>query len=446
MGEMNAVTVRERIDRVGVAGRSGRVYEAACSAGCTAAVILLRPRMPVLVSVALVFGGAVLAIDLARREHRDPSDMRPLAFVIGALLLVAVAVPPHFPSDIRAYEADGRIVAHYHRNPYLVSPGALAPDPAFTHVHDATAPYGPLFIGGAAVVSEISGGHPSAERLWYQAGAAIAIAAALVMLWRTRRSSAALVLVGLHPVVAGIIVNGGHNDAFIGLALLAAVLAAERRRFGGAGSIIAAAMLVKITAGLALVPIAAWVVTRYGKRALVPFLAPAAIVVVPITLVFPGLLMSLHAANFALVTRTSVWSMYPLRGPLLPRFGDGAVTQLSLVCVGLAVIAVSRARRDLGDRVTGAAAAWLVLSAYVMPWYTVWALPVGALGPHQRLTRVVAWQGAVVAGAFLIPYSLLANRFVSFTFGWIAPLALLVAFVHAVRARLESAELSPVPA
>ena len=420
--------------------------EAAASAGCTAVVILLRPHLPVLLSVALVFAGAVLAIDLARREHRSPSDVRPLAFVIGALLLIAVAIPPHFPSDIRAYEADGRIVAHYHRNPYVVPPGALAPDPAFLHVHDATAPYGPLFIGGAAVVSEASRSVPETERLWYQAGAAIAIGAALVLLWRARRSSAALVLVGLHPVVAGVIVNGGHNDAFIGLALLAAVLAAERRQFGGAGAILAAAMLVKVTAGLALIPMAAWVMTRHGRRALVPFLAPAAIVVVPITLAVPGLLTSLHAANFALVTRTSVWSMYPFRGPLLPRFGDGAVTQLSLVCVGLAVVVVSRGRRDLEDRVTGAAAAWLVLSAYVMPWYTVWALPVGALGPQRPLTRVVAWQGAVVASAFLIPYTLLANRVVSFTLGWIAPTALLFAFVRAVRARPRSAETTSVPA
>ena len=44
-------------------------------------------------------------------------------------------------------------------------------------------------------------------------------------------------------------------------------------------------------------------------------------------------------------------------------------------------------------------------------------------------------QGAVVASAFLVTRSMLASWPLSFTFGWIAPLALLVAFIAAARAR-----------
>lgn len=422
-----------------IAWRTGRIVEAGSSALCTAVVIGLRPSLPVLVSVVLVLVAAVLAIDLARREHRNPSDVRPIACVVGALLVVAVVVPPHFPSDIRSYSADGRIVAHYHENPYVVSPGGLGADPVLAHVRDATAPYGPLFIGATAVVSTISRGHRSWERVWYQGIAALAIGLALLLLWRTRRSTAAVVLLGLHPVIAGMIVNGGHNDALIGLALLAATIAAERRKFGGAGVIIAAAMLIKVTAGLALLPIAVWAVTRYGRRALLRFLAPVVIFVVPTVLAIPGCFTAIRASNFALVTRTSVWSMDPFRAPLLPFFGDGAVTQLSLVCVGIMVLLVSCRRRPLGDRVTAAATAWLLLSAYVMPWYTVWALPVAVREARSPLARVVAAQGAVVVSAFLMPTSLLANHFVSFTYGWIAPAALLVGFVRALRDRSEGA-------
>ena len=412
----------------------GRVIEAGCSAGCTAVVVVLRPAMPALLSVTLVLAAAVLAMDLARREHRDPTDVRPIALVICALFVVAVAVPPRFPSDIRSYAADGRLVAHYHDNPYAVSPGRHSGDPAFSRVRDATAPYGPLFIGATAFVSFVSRSHVSWQRWWYQGSAALAIAAALLLLWRTRRSSAAVVFLGLHPAVAGTVVNGGHNDALIGLAVLSAVIAAERQRFGVSGSIVAAAMLIKVTAGLALVPIAMWAATRYGGPALRRFLAPVAIVVIPSVLAIPGLFTSIRASNFALVTRTSVWSMYPFRGPLLPRFGDGAVTQLSLVCVSVAVVLIARDRtRDLRDRVTGAVAAWLVLSAYVMPWYTVWALPVAAYDHRRPFARVVAAQGAVVASAFLVPSTLLANRFVSFAFGWIASVGLLAAFVYAAR-------------
>jgi hypothetical protein len=87
----------------------------------------------------------------------------------------------------------------------------------------------------------------------------------------------------------------------------------------------------------------------------------------------------------------------------------------------------------------------LVLSAYVMPWYTVWALPLAARDPHRPLARVVAAQGALVTVAFLIPRHLIANWFVSFPLGWIGPIALLIAFVRAVRV-VPSAGAIPITA
>jgi hypothetical protein len=268
----------------------------------------------------------------------------------------------------------------------------------------------------------------------YQGAAALAMGAALMLLWRSRRSTAALALVGLHPVVAGTIVNGGHNDAFIGLALLAAVLAAERKRWLGAGVVIAVAMLVKVTAGLVLLPLAVWALARGGRRAVLGVVAPAMLVAVPLTITIPGSFHALHASDLGFVTRTSVWNLYPLRAPLFPRLGDGAVTQLALAAIAVGIVVVSFGRQPLGPRVTGAAAAWLVGSAYIMPWYTVWALPVAGLDPRGRFSRVVAWQGAVVTAAFVIPRRLLTSWFISFPLGWIASIALVVAFVWAVRA------------
>src|SRR5207244_4474743 len=158
-------------------------------------------------------------------------------------------------------------------------------------------------------------------RLAYQAAAALAIGGALALLWRARRSTAAIVLVGLHPAVAGAIVNAGHNDAYLALALLAAVLAAQRRRFVAAGSLVAVAMLIKLTAGLALVPLVVWAAARAGRGAVIRIVAPTALVVVPFTLAVPGMLHSIRSANLGWVTRTSLWNIDPFRAPLLPRFG-----------------------------------------------------------------------------------------------------------------------------
>lgn len=413
---------------------TNRVLEASLSAACTAAVIVWRPTLPVLVSAFLVFVAAVLAIDLARREHLAPSPVAPIAFVIAALFVVAVASPTRFPTDIGSYAADGRMIEHYHANPYVVPPAEFSNDPLFSHIAPWTTPYGPLFIGSTVVVAAIAGDDALWYRLAYQAAAAIAIGAALVLLWRARRSTAAIVLVGLHPVVAGVIVNAGHNDAFVALALLAAVLAAERRRFFAAGSVIAVAMLIKLTAGLALVPLVAWAAARAGRGAVLRIIGPTVLVVVPVMFAVPGMLHSIRTANLGWVTRTSLWNMYPFRAPLFPSFGDGAVTQLGLIAIAIAVVVVARSERDLSDRVTGAVAAWLVFSAYVMPWYTVWALPVAVLHLRSAFTRVILWQGTVVATAFVVTRSMLGNWALSFTFGWIAPLALLAAFIAAARA------------
>lgn len=410
-----------------------RVLEAVASAACTIAVIGWRPSLPALLSALLVFASAVFAIDLARREHQSPSAVVPLACVIVVLFAVAVLCAPRFPTDIRSYAADGRMIEHYHESPYVVRPTALPDDPMFSHIPTSTTPYGPLFVGSTAVVARFAGTDALRYRLVYQFAAALAIGASLVLLWRVRRSTAAVALVGLHPVVAGTIVNGGHNDAFVAVALLAAVLAAERRRFATAGSIIAAAMLIKLTAGLALVPLFAWTAARGGRRAALRVVGPCVLLVAPLTLAVPGMLRSIRSANFGWVTRTSVWNVDPLRAPLLPRFGDGAVTQLGLLGVVVAAVLIARGRRDLGERVAGAMAAWLVLSAYVMPWYSVWAFPVAALHPRGRFTSVIVWQGAVVASAFVVARSMRGNPVFSFTFGWVAPVALLAAFVVAMR-------------
>ena len=412
--------------------RLARTFEAGASAACTASVIVWRFELPALVPALLAFAAAVLTIDLARREHAEPSSITPTVVVIAALLVVAVVRAPNFPTDIRSYAADGRMLAHYHANPYLVRPSHFHYDPMYLHIPNSTAPYGPLFIGPAAVLSRVAGTSEVWTRLAYQAAAGAAIAVALVVLWRSCRSSAAIVLVGLHPVVAGTIVNGGHNDAFVGLFLLVAVLAAERKRFASAGLVLAAAMLIKITAGLALLPLTLWAARR-GRRVAWFLGVSILVMVVPVILFVPGLVGSIRSADFGLVTRTSIWNLDPVRAPRISSAGDGAVTQLALLCIGLAVIWVAWGQRELSDRVTGCVAAWLLLSAYVMPWYTVWALPVAALHPRHPFTRVVAWQGAIVVTAFLLPRRLLANHAISLSFGWIAPAALLAAFAFALR-------------
>ena len=70
---------------------------------------------------------------------------------------------------------------------------------------------------------------------------------------------------------------------------------------------------------------------------------------------------------------------------------------------------------------------------YVLPWYTVWALPVAVLHPRSRLTWLVAIQGAVITAAFAVPRaSLRGHNLVSDTVQLVLPTLLATMFVWAI--------------
>ena len=373
------------------------------------------------VKLALVLVASAWALDLVRREARDPGSPVPIACCTAALLVIAVIFPPKFSQDLWSYAIAGRMVAFHHASPYLHPAHAFRHDPLYglvgTEWRTGTTPYGPLFTLYSTAVALAGGSHPLLFRLAYQGGAALAIAFALAVLWRKTGSTSALALLGLHPLIACSAVNGGHNDAFVGLGVLIAVICARRERYAIAGLWIAGALLVKATAGLALLPLVGWAWTRGGRRAVVELLAAPALVAAPVMLLTPGMMHSLHTAKTNVITRTSIWN-YPLQ--LVPQwFPPGQHTHVAhLVSLALVVVialvvlftVVARRDRDPAPGVVAATAAWLIFSAYVLPWYTVWALPVAALNVRNRLTRLVTIQGVAITAAFVVPRTTLGGQ------------------------------------
>src|ERR1700730_2023608 len=103
--------------------------------------------------------------------------------------------------------------------------------------------YGPVFVGFAAAGTALAGDSPLATPLFFQLSAAAAAIAVLWLIWRRPRSPAALAWLGLHPLLGPVIVNGGHNDIAIGLAVLVAAMLIRRRHAWAAGVVIGAAAL-----------------------------------------------------------------------------------------------------------------------------------------------------------------------------------------------------------
>jgi len=392
-----------------------------------AAVLAMGPRAPLGPGLALRalgwVGLALLVHGCWRGWHpgeaprsasaRDPVDgsrrMAGAAAVgMVGLLAAAVVVPPIESGDVWSYAMYGRIVAVHHASPYRHLPDEYPRDPFLARMdavyHHTPSRYGPLFSAAAGGVAAAAHGNPLATRLLFQGLAALAALACAVVAWRKTSSIAAVALVALNPFTVLAVANGGHNDVFVGLALLGAVVLVARRP-ALAGAVLGAAVLVKATAVLALAGLAAWLLYRRHRAGAALFAGAAALVVLVGGALGGGasILTPLRQARLE-VSKASIWHW--LDRALIQRYvhqHHGLVTarlwagrEVSAVA-GVAVLGTAaalllagrRADRDGAGAATAPVLAYLLLGAYVLPWYAVWVLPTLVAGARRRLALAV---------------------------------------------------------
>ncbi len=397
------------------------------------------------------------AIWVARRHtHVDP---RAVAVAAGVVLAVAVVLPPHGSHDVWSYAMVGRTVAAHHANPYVTPPGAFPADPILAGVargwRHTTTPYGPVFVAYAAGVASVAGPHPLLERWGFQLGDALAVALALWLLWRATGMSSALVLLAMHPVVSATIVNGGHNDALVGLAVLAAALLARADRFAASGWALAAGALVKLPAGLAVLPLAAWAWKRRGVGAAIEVSAPPLVLALGSNAFVPGALHSVASADAGVVSRGSVWNLaLQARTWFAASWGGSGfaplLTKGALVMVALFALVAARQALHARTRVDGgvatATSSWLFAGAYTLPWYAGWSLPVAALQPASPVTALIVVQAGFLAASGTIPRAFMhRHAALGATVHLVIPAVLLAAFLVAVLCTDQPARQRPLP-
>ena len=365
--------------------------------------------------LALAFAALALAIFVGR--WRRALRMPMVVALSAVLLIVGVARWPRDSTDLWSYAAYGRMVSHYGASPYRHVPVEYSNDRAIRRVkptwQNTSSVYGPLWNGISAGVLSVTQTRQLSTRIWFQSLAALSVFLAVLLIARRTRSPAAVALLGLNPLVIYDVVNGGHNDALVGLALLVGVLLASRERFKLAALAIALGALVKLVALLGLVALIVWIVRKRGVR-------PAAIAT--------GIGGGVIAAGYALsggfdaltplrearlqMSRNSIWLLSSSEGRT-NLFGLGRVqfshdflqtaTTLSTIAVIVlaAVLVAGRLRDNTPALVVGSAVvAYLLAGAYVLPWYAAWALPVLVLEWRSGLTRLVLAQSAL----YLIAY------------------------------------------
>jgi alpha-1,6-mannosyltransferase len=331
-------------------------------------------------------------------DARVERHSRFVLLAIAAAAVVAVAVPPRNSHDLWSYVMYGRTLAVHHVSPYAHPPSDFRGDPFFTRVahgwQHTKSVYGPLFTGGSALLTKVAGDSALRARLMFQGLAALSVGGALALVWLETRSARALVFVGLNPAIVTTVVNGGHNDAIVGLTVLAGALLAARHRYAGAGLVLALGLLVKASAGLGLLGIAAWTLTR-DRRGASRLLAVAAAagLVAYLPAGFVAARDATHAGNGN--THASFWD------PITTVTHVSVSIVLVLVLVLAAVAAYLRRQRSQPSApALASTAAYLMAGAYVLPWYSAWALPTAALERRSRLAWLVAVQSVFLTAVY----------------------------------------------
>ena len=242
---------------------------------------------------------------------------------------------------------------------------------------DTTSVYGPAFTMASEPVAVVAGDSDAISAWTFKAlAAAASLAAALLAGFLARRKAFAIALVGWNPLLAAHLAGGGHNDAWVGALILAALALSQSRRLQAAGVMWVLAIAVKWVPilFLALRAVEARATgRRTGHRG---FAIAAAAVAVGASVLYGGawpLAILPLAGNAALETSYAI----PHR---LEQLGvpDGVALGIAVAAfvAGFAwlVREAGRGRARLGL----AACLVLVTTPYLAVWYLAWAVPLAA--------------------------------------------------------------------
>jgi hypothetical protein len=332
---------------------------------------------------------------------------------IGSILafhVLFLLAPPLLSQDVFSYISYARLEVVHSLNPYTHSPDAVPSDAAFAFAgsKDASSAYGPIFTLATYPLAKLS--VPVA--FWIlKAIAAIASLGVIAIAWRCaerlgRDPVFVALAIGLNPLVLVHVVGGAHNDALVVLLVVGAVLACveaaqmsavERARSRLSGFLSSLATGIKVSAGL-LLPFLVLGAKRRG--AVIAGAVAGALAIVTVSLIaFGGDALDALGLIGENQERTSRWSL-PQRSAdgIANLFGTsaGSVIDYTRTGFGLAFVALVAMllyrtwKAPAGSSYWITATGWatlglLIASAWLVPWYAIWLLPLAALSTSRAL-------------------------------------------------------------
>jgi hypothetical protein len=344
---------------------------------------------------------ALLALGFAaylaglRRLARGGVPLRAVVAVALAVQLVPLAAPLMLSSDAWTYWAYGRIATVHDANPYEDPPADFPDDPAYRWAgerwRDSTSVYAPGFTLASEPVARVAGESHDAAAWLYKTLAALAVCAAVLLAARLAvRPALAAAFVGWNPLLAVHLAGGGHNDAWVG-ALLLAALATQA---GGAAWAVGvgvkwiplvllplhglearrrARLSAFVVTTLAVGALATW---RYGFAWLDAF-GPLAD-------------NARQTTSYALPHRLSQLGV-----------PEGTAIVLFAALFALVYLVLVREAWRGRSRLALASVALLACAPYVAPWYLAWVVPLAAV-EEDKLARGLA----LALTAYLLPQTI----------------------------------------
>lgn len=377
-------------------------------------VLVLALRGPL--SVVLMCIGLLASFVAAHAVRSSGAIPRSLWPTVVVLALTAVVAGPISSHDLWSYSFYGRMVSQYGVDPYHSVPAMFPHDVVYPVVGWRQTPsgYGPLFTAFSGLLTWVAGDSLLAMRLGFQLLAAGAVLWSLTVLARARQS-AALTLVALQPFVWISLVNGGHNDAIVAAALLAAVVAFDRDRIVRSAVLVAVAVSIKLTAVFIVVPLVVMLIARRrGKDSLILAGIPAA-VLIACGLFVAGSLGNASSETRGIITRASVWRPVQMVTGLPASTVTMVATGATLALV--AWIAWVHIRDSRAPRAAGSAlSAFGMVSSYTFPWYLFLGVPTLALSGDLVLLAIVSARATLMAAS----YQLGASARVDTPMGWVS--------------------------
>jgi hypothetical protein len=354
-----------------------------------------------LVLLIAAFAIYALALLLIRRT---PPSLRAVIVLAAAIQLVPLAAPLLLSTDAWTYWSYGWVGSRGGGNPYADPPVDFPQNPALPFMGsdwvDTTSVYGPAFTLASEPLAVAAGDSDVVAAWTYKAlAAAAALGAALLAGRLARRKAFAIALVGWNPVLAVHLAGGGHNDAWVGALILAALALSGSRRVQGGGVLWVLAIAVKWVPILFLTlrGLEARASTRpLGARGIA---VSAAAIALGATVLYGGawpLAIFPLAGNAALETSYAI----PHR---LEQLGLPSDLAVALAIAGLVAGLVQLARAAARGHARLALAACLVLvtTPYLAVWYLAWAVPLAAAEEDAAATVAV-----LALCAYLLPQTI----------------------------------------